>query len=374
MDTKINTISKNTTLDKRYFYVTYLLANIEFWEKYPDRFSKMGNLWDLFLVQYDTNIRSVNLQEVKKSSEFYFNRIRAAPQGQLEQEAVNMYLLGTNFNYGPFMENTGIFVATFANFLALLEYILESPICANIVKSIIVSRFWPRYETIIRDSQITLNKKIFLVGDILSLISYNSQANKLEEFKLFLMRNQNSFKYDGLLSNIKEFFGYEKFQTRMNRMSLERLAEDKYTKLPHVVVFISGFTSEDTADASEAWGGFTKEDDCCNFMAYNWESSTALKVAINTLTGAYKAMATAAFGGVSDFIHETNPFMAVRNNAKIFGQFLAYIIYTNSIFKQQNISIVGFSLVNLSFKCLGRTCDETLHKNTEQIRLPRLYC
>lgn len=353
MDTLINHNQVNnsefiTILDKKHFYVTYLIANIGFWEKYPHNFLKMKQMWDLFLIHYDTNIKRVALKEVKKIEDFYFSRIKATDPLQLEQEVVNMYLLGTNYNYGSFMENTSIFVATFANFLTLLETILGGATCTNIIKSIIVSRFLPKYEAIIKDTKIALNEKKFDVNAILSLISYNTQASKLEEFKLFLMSNQNSFKYDGVLSHVKEFFGYEKFQTRLNRMSLERLVEDKYVKLPHCVIFISGFTSEDTKDASEAWGGFTKTNDVCNFMAYNWESSTALRVAIDTLTGAYKAMRTAAFGGVGDFVHETNSFMAVRNNAKIFGQFLAYIIYTNSIFKQQNVSIVGFSLVNLN--------------------------
>jgi hypothetical protein len=144
--------------------------------------------------------------------------------------------------------------------------------------------FYPKYTMLLRDNNSLdiIKKKTINFDDIIKVIVTTSTQAKLAQFKQFLMENQANFKEDGMVSRVKDFLGADQFPARMGVMAFDRLNVEKHIKLPHCVIFISGFTSEGS-DGNEAWEGFTNKDDTCNFLAYNWEASTALEVGLQVL-------------------------------------------------------------------------------------------
>lgn len=345
MDTIHKKQDKNKIpINKPIFFICFVSSNASFWDKYPERSHKAENLWDLCIVKYGINGKLLPLSKLAKYKNDYFDQLKTFNTDELEQEIIELYALGTNYHKGIFMDSEAVFNALFCNFLMEIERQFETTRFTLKIKDINATIFYPKYSGIMRTNKTIdiMKQKKINIDDILKVVVGTSTQAKLQEFTKYMMQNQDKFKESGLLGRVKEFFGGDQSTTRLSDMSFERLNVEKHIKLPHCVIFISGFTSEGS-DVNEAWEGFTSKDDMCNFVAYNWEASTSLDVAINTLASARNAAMTLSPG---NFLHKDNPFMHVRQHAKIYGQMLAYIIYTNSVFANQTISIAGFSLVN----------------------------
>lgn len=330
-------------INKPIFFLCFVASNYKFWHMYPERIRNMERLWDLFFIKYGINGRTLDLDKLNRYKNTYFDLLKV-DESWIKQELTDLYFLGTNYSSGNFMEDTAVFNIVFTNFLNKIEEVVENKKYTFHIKEINQDEFYRKYIAILeQNTSLNIVKKTLITfEDIVMTIFTVAPKYKSSKFSNYMMENQHNFKAPGFLTHVKEFFGADQSKTRLDVMSFERLAVERSVKLPHCVIFISGFTSEGS-DANEAWSGFTQPSDVCNFQAYNWDASTAFGVSLNAIESARTAALTLSPGLL---LHDKNPFISIRQHAKVYGELLAHIIYTNSLFYCQNISLVGFSLVN----------------------------
>lgn len=117
-------------------------------------------------------------------------------------------------------------------------------------------------------------------------------------------------------------------------------SHDIRKKTGHVCIIIPGFTSEGE-NHHDSWAKFANQLDHTDFYFFNWESKTMIGLTQNVIANLHK-LANPLF--TLDILNKNNLFVEAKKSAKEFGKLLAFIIISNDIFKNQIVTLVGFSL------------------------------
>ena len=153
--------------------------------------------------------------------------------------------------------------------------------------------------------------------------------NRVKEVYLALKDKYNQTKYFSQYGKLGPGKNFTTFEEKIELIPFE---ENLYSN--HIVIFVDGFLNENsnpTKKCKDFMSNFKKE---CMFYYFRWPSDTLPNIVWNC---------------VFKLFNWTNPFEQFRRaalRAKICGKILAYIIYSNTIFKNFQISLVGFSLGN----------------------------
>ena len=179
--------------------------------------------------------------------------------------------------------------------------------------------------------------KELYISDINDLIKKNLYPSKTEEFKfyaieiiilnnpktrVFYMNLREKFILSGCFSKLgteRDFTYFEKF------IELVPFEENIFSNT--ITILVSGYTNEES-NPIDNWKDFInyfKKETM--FYQFNWPSSTIPKVFFT-------------------FWKCITQFKKATLRAEICGKILAYIIYSNTIFKNFQINLVGFSLGN----------------------------
>ena len=204
--------------------------------------------------------------------------------------------------------------------------------------------------------------KELYISDINDLIKKNLYPSKTEEFKfyaieiiilnnpktrVFYMNLREKFILSGCFSKLgteRDFTYFEKF------IELVPFEENIFSNTK--TILISGYTNEES-NPIDNWKDFInyfKKETM--FYHFNWPSSTIPKVFFT-------------------FWKCITQFKKATLRAEICGKILAYIIYSNTIFKNFQINLVGFSLGNHVIKhCIKELYN--LNHNSGNINNPIL--
>jgi len=204
--------------------------------------------------------------------------------------------------------------------------------------------------------------KELYISDINDLIKKNLYPSKTEEFKfyaieiiilnnpktrVFYMNLREKFILSGCFSKLgteRDFTYFEKF------IELVPFEENIFSNT--ITILVSGYTNEES-NPIDNWKDFInyfKKETM--FYHFNWPSSTIPKVFFT-------------------FWKCITQFKKATLRAEICGKILAYIIYSNTIFKNFQINLVGFSLGNHVIKhCIKELYN--LNHNSGNINNPIL--
>ena len=204
--------------------------------------------------------------------------------------------------------------------------------------------------------------KELYISDINDLIKKNLYPSKTEEFKfyaieiiilnnpktrVFYMNLREKFILSGCFSKLgteRDFTYFEKF------IELVPFEENIFSNT--ITILVSGYTNEES-NPIDNWKDFInyyKKETM--FYHFNWPSSTIPKV-------------------FCTFWKCITQFKKATLRAEICGKILAYIIYSNTIFKNFQINLVGFSLGNHVIKhCIKELYN--LNHNSGSINNPIL--
>jgi len=181
--------------------------------------------------------------------------------------------------------------------------------------------------------------KDLYISDINNLIKKNLYPSKTQEFKFYeiekiILNNpktkicymdlREKFSQSGCFS----IFGTERDFTYFEKnIELVPFEENIFTNT--ITILISGFLNEESnpIDKWEDFINYYKKETM--FYYFNWPSSTGWKLLYNFFR-----------------LRPISHFEKAILRAEICGKILAYILYSNTIFKNFQINLVGFSLGN----------------------------
>ena len=189
-------------------------------------------------------------------------------------------------------------------------------------------------------------KPFFTFDDLQSAIYYSKHTFVADSFsKLFLTYSSRN---KGLIADLARsaFSNYEKTDHfNMDCISLEAL-NPKIVK-PEICICISGFLSQDSDHYKEWMNVSPYLDKYTDVYYYGWCAETTNSMLLEGV-GAFLApglktlkITTQKLLGSGEF---KTGFIKAKNQARVCGKVLAHIIASESIFKFQTVSLVGFSL------------------------------
>lgn len=320
-----------------------LISNIKFWESYPIRIKRFIEYDILFQVNYNISIANLIPKLNKLNKEQIESDIKSdfiTNKDNFLERIFNLYVLGTQYDSEDFVKDTAPFNAVFLNYIKGLSRLLN----INFVDEIGFFNLEKYYTKYLKQLKIDgtfelIGKENIVAEEVMYILTTFANVPFQNKFKYFA--NSGYFRSEGFFSFVKNVLGFEKFKANFSKVGFQRYKDEKALKLPHSVIFVSGFTSEEQ-EQNGAWQNFIDGDDITNFMFYKWESSSNLRVVGTFLRDLPKLLID-----YNKYKTEDNPFIVSKTHAKIFGKTLGYIIASNTIFKNQTISLVGFSLVHI---------------------------
>ena len=319
----------------------------------------------------------INEEIIKKYISPNFNYSDIYKELNSMNERTRNYKLETTINpiiEGEINNNKDIIFNIIASFYYLLFYEFKIPNNSNgilnigdpyinlIFKNFVINldrRLKRRIK--VKNNFYELLKELY-ISDINDLIKKNLYPSKTEEFKfyaieiiilnnpktrVFYMNLREKFILSGCFSKLgteRDFTYFEKF------IELVPFEENIFSNT--ITILVSGYTNEES-NPIDNWKDFInyfKKETM--FYHFNWPSSTIPKVFFT-------------------FWKCITQFKKATLRAEICGKILAYIIYSNTIFKNFQINLVGFSLGNHVIKhCIKELYN--LNHNSGNINNPIL--
>ena len=189
-------------------------------------------------------------------------------------------------------------------------------------------------ELYISDINFLVNKNFYPYRNNLYDFNYiDSVLLKNDKVKKSYELLKEKYEPDGLFTRIqnklhlgqgRDFSTFEKY--------IRLIPCDEFVFTNTITIIIDGFTTEES-NPMDKWKNFINYFKIESmFYFYKWPSDSAKNIIGNGIKNALR------FGSQS--------FSSASERAKICGKILAYIIFTNEIFKNFQINLIGFSLGN----------------------------
>ena len=177
----------------------------------------------------------------------------------------------------------------------------------------------------------------------------------VSEYKLLIAnipQRKNMNFCQNLCKFFKEFFfPYEEKEVRVNLNLSNLVPFDKFNYSNHVCIVVPGFISQNHNNHVQWENLIIDFDIYVDFYFYVWDSKTVMKVIndiMKFLGGLSLTLFTRnflkVFGAYRTYQHKNNLFTKTMRISKYFGQLLAYILASKSIFEKRSITLVGYSL------------------------------
>ena len=306
-----------------------------------------------------------------------FQEINNMNEEALRQRIENLYLV-IDINIG---NNQNLIYSIIASFYFLLFYILKTSQKPNdrhnigdtilnlSLKNFVIfldKKFKNKFNS--NENLYQLLKELYIY-DVLYLVNLNTvypQRNVMFNFGSIdsVLSNNNKVKYayESLKSKYEPKEGEGLFTKIGKHLHLGQGRDfttfEKYIKLMQcdeiiftntITIIIDGFTTEDN-NPMDKWKDFVHYFNRESmFYFYKWPSDSPSNIISRGIKNALR------FGSQN--------FSSASERAKICGKILAYIIYSNEIFKNFQINLVGFSLGNHVIKHCIKELDELNKKH-----------